>query len=269
MIIGKSRKELDKMRAAGELIAEVREALRGMIQPGISTYELDQAAEKMMRDGGAIPSFLGYYGYPASICASINEVVVHGIPSKEQILKEGDIFSVDLAANLDGFVGDTAITVPVGEISEEIAQLVRVTEECLHLAIEQCRIGRHIGDVGYAVQSHAEKFGYGIVKGFCGHGIGRKMHEDPQIPNYGKPGTKEKIRLGYVFAIEPMINLGTEETETLADKWTVITKDGKPSAHFEHTVAVTENGPEILTLTREQKTQLSASNQPKAEIATA
>lgn len=270
MIIGKSRKELDKMRAAGELIAEVREAVRKMIRPGISTLEIDQAAEKMMRDGGAIPTFKGYLGtYPGSICASINEVVVHGIPSADTILKEGDIFSVDMAATLDGFVGDTATTIPVGDVDEEKAQLIKVTEECLRLAIEQCRVGRHIGDIGFAVQTHAEKFGYGIVKGFCGHGIGRKMHEDPQIPNYGKPGTKERIRVGYVFAVEPMINAGTGETEILADGWTVVTKDGKPSAHCEHTVAVTEAGPEILTLTKEQKAQLNGALQPKSETAVA
>lgn len=270
MIIGKSRKELDKMRAVGELIAEVREAIRKLVQPGISTLELDEAAEKMMRDAGAIPTFKGYLGtYPGSICASLNSVVVHGIPSAATILKEGDIFSVDMAATLEGFVGDTATTIPVGNVDEEKAQLIRVTEECLRLAIEQCRVGRHIGDIGFAVQTHAEKFGYGIVKGFCGHGIGRKMHEDPQIPNYGKPGTKEKIRVGYVFAIEPMINVGTDETEILADGWTVVTKDGKPSAHCEHTVAVTENGPEILTLTKEQKAQLNGATQPKSEIAAA
>ena len=266
MIIGKSRKELDRMREAGELIAEVREEIRRMVKPGISTLEIDQAAEKMMRDGGAIPSFKGYLGtYPASICASVNDVVVHGIPSADTILNEGDIFSVDMAATLNGFVGDTATTIPVGKVDEEKAQLIRVTEECLRLAIEQCRIGRHVGDIGFAVESHAKKFGYGIVKGFTGHGIGRKMHEDPQIPNYGKPGTKEKIRLGYVFAIEPMINVGTEETEILADGWTVVTKDRKSSAHSEHTVAVTENGPEILTFTKEQKALL-ALQKPMTEM---
>ncbi len=258
MIIGKSRKELDRMREAGELIAEVREEIRRMVKPGISTLEIDQAAEKMMRDGGAIPTFKGYLGtYPGSICASVNHVVVHGIPSADTILNDGDIFSVDLAATLNGFVGDTATTIPVGNVDEERAQLIRVAEECLKLAIDQCRIGRHVGDIGFAVESHAKKFGYGVVKGFTGHGIGRKMHEDPQIPNYGKPGTKEKIRLGYVFAIEPMINVGTEETEILADGWTVVTKDRKPSAHTEHTVAVTENGPEILTFTKEQKARLA------------
>lgn len=261
MIIGKSRKELDKMRAAGELIASVREEIRSLVKPGISTLELDQAAEKMIRDAGAIPAFLGYkvgeMVFPASICASLNHVVVHGIPSKQIILEDGDIFSVDVAAILDGFVGDTATTIAVGEISEDVLQLIRVTEECLQLAIDQCRIGRHVGDIGFAVQKHAEKFGYGVVKGFTGHGIGRRMHEDPQIPNYGKPGTKEKIRSGYVFAIEPMVNMGTDETEILADGWTVVTKDSKPSAHCEHTVAVTENGPEILTLTAEQKRTLA------------
>jgi methionyl aminopeptidase len=261
MIIGKSRKELDKMRAAGEFIAEVREELRRMVKPGISTLELDKAAEKMIRDGGAIPTFLGYMNFPASICASINHEVVHGIPTAERVLKDGDIFSVDVAASLDGFVGDTAITLPVGQITEEAAELIRVTEECLQLAIEQCYPGRHVGDIGFAVQTHAAKYGYGIVRGFTGHGIGRKMHEDPQIPNFGKPGTREKIRSGYVFAIEPMINAGTEETEILADGWTVVTKDLKLSAHCEHTVAVTENGPEILTLTREQKKHLLQESQ--------
>jgi methionyl aminopeptidase len=268
MIIGKSRKELDKMRAAGELVAEVRETLRGMIKPGMTSLELNNTAEKMIRDGGAYPTFLGYHGFPFSICASLNEQVVHGFPSERE-LQEGDILSIDLGATLDGFVGDTAITVPVGKVDDETAQLIRVTEECLEKAVEQCRLGRTIGDIGYAVQSHAEKFGYGIVKGFCGHGIGRKMHEDPQIPNYGKPGTKERIRVGYVFAVEPMINLGTEETEILADKWTVVTRDRKPSAHCEHTIAVTENGPEILTLTKEQKARLSGANQSKTEIVNA
>jgi methionyl aminopeptidase len=268
MIIGKSRKELDKMRAAGEFIAEVREAARKMVQPGVSTLEIDQAVEKMIRDGGGIPAFKGYLGtYPGSICASVNEVVVHGIPSAAVILKEGDIFSIDVAAVLDGFVGDTATTIPVGQIDEEKTQLLKVTEECLYLAIEQCRIGRHLGDLGYAVETHAKKYGYGIVKGFCGHGIGRRMHEDPQIPNYGKPGTKEKLRNGYVFAIEPMINVGTEETEILADGWTVVTKDGKPSAHFEHTVAITENGPEILTYTREQKLKIAQEKEVAETVA--
>jgi methionyl aminopeptidase len=255
MIIAKSAKDLDKMREVGELIAGVRETLRAMIEPGISTMDLNNAAEKMMRDAGAIPTFIGYHGFPFAICASVNEEIVHGF-SKTTPLKEGDILSIDMAATYNGFVGDTAITVPVGEITDELRQLIRVTEECLHLAIEAARPGNRIGDIGWAVQQHAEKFGYGIVRDYTGHGIGRQMHESPQIPNYGRPGTKEKIRAGYCFAIEPMLNLGTHETRTLSDKWTVVTVDGLPSAHAEHTIAVTEDGPEILTLTREQKQQL-------------
>jgi methionyl aminopeptidase len=246
MIIGKSKKELEKMRAAGRLVGEVREAVRAMVGPGVTTLELDQAAEKMIRDAGALPTFKGYHGFPYSICASVNEQVVHGFPSK-YALQEGDIFSLDVGVTLDGYVGDTATTVPVGKVPDELLQLIRVTHECLELAIEQCWPGKHVGDLGYAVQTHAEKFGYGIVRDYVGHGIGRKMHESPQIPNYGKPGTKEKIKAGYVFAIEPMLNLGTQQTKVLKDKWTVVTIDGKPSAHAEHTVAITEEGPEVLT----------------------
>lgn len=259
MIIAKSQKDLDKMREVGELIAEVRENLRAMVAVGVSSLDLNNAADKMIRERGAIPTFIGYHGFPFAICASVNDQVVHGF-SNETPLKEGDIISIDVAATYNGFVGDTAITVPVGNVSEEVAQLIKVTEECLNLAIEQCHPGKHIGDLGHAVQAHAEKFGYGIVRDYVGHGIGRKMHEAPQIPNYGRPGTREKIRAGYCFAIEPMINLGTAETKVLSDKWTVITKDGKPSAHFEHTIAVTEAGPEILTLTKEQKSQRKQGN---------
>jgi len=256
MIIAKSAKDLDKMRDVGELIAEVREALRGMVQPGISTMELNTAAEKMMRDAGAIPTFIGYHGFPYAICASVNDEIVHGF-SKTTPLNEGDIVSLDMAATYQGFVGDTAITVPVGEITDELKQLIRVTEECLAFGIEASRPNNRVGDIGWAVQQHAEKFGYGIVRDYTGHGIGRQMHEAPQIANYGRPGTREKIRVGYCFAIEPMLNLGTHETRTLADKWTVVTLDGKASAHAEHTLAVTADGPEILTLTKEQKKALA------------
>lgn len=270
MIIAKSQKDLDKMREVGELIAEVREALRKMIEPGITTLELNAAAEKMMRERGAIPTFIGYkpHGmvpFPFAICASVNEAIVHGF-SNDIPLKEGDIVSLDMAATYNGFVGDTAFTAPVGEISDELKQLIRVTEECLDLAIEQCRPNKRVGDIGWAVQQHAEKFGYGIVRDYTGHGIGRNMHEAPQIANHGRAGTKEKIRAGFVFALEPMLNLGTHETKTLEDKWTVITLDGKPSAHAEHTVAITPEGPEILTLTKEQKAQL---NKRKSESAAA
>lgn len=234
------------MRAAGRLVGEVREAIRAMVKPGVTTLELDRAAEKMIRDAGALPTFKGYHGFPYSICASVNEQVVHGFPS-DYALRDGDIFSIDVGVTLNGFVGDTATTVPVGKVEDELLQLIRVTEECLEKAIEQCWPGKHVGDIGYAVQSHAQRFGYGIVRDYVGHGIGRKMHESPQIPNYGKPGTKEKIKAGYVFAIEPMINMGTEATKVLKDKWTVVTLDGQPSAHAEHTIAITEDGPEVLT----------------------
>ncbi|HSI88144.1 MAG TPA: type I methionyl aminopeptidase [Pyrinomonadaceae bacterium] len=260
MIVAKSQKDLEKMRAVGELIAEVRETLRSMVAPGITTLELNARAEKMMRDGGAIPTFIGYKPrgmspFPYAICASVNEQIVHGF-STDIPLEEGDIISLDMACTLEGFVGDTATTIPVGKISDELKQLIRVTEECLDKAIEECRPGRRVGDIGHAVQSHAEPFGYGIVRDYTGHGIGRQMHEAPQIPNYGRPGTREKIRAGYCFALEPMLNLGVPETKTLGDGWTVVTLDGKPSAHAEHTIAVTVDGPEILTLTREQKKSL-------------
>ena len=246
MIIGKSKKELEKMRAAGQLAGQVLARLRTMVQPGVSTIEIDQAAERMIRDAGALPTFKGYNGFPYSICASVNEQVVHGFPSSYK-LKEGDIFSIDCGATLEGFVGDTATTVPVGTVDESWLKLVRVTEECLELAIEQCRPGKHLGDIGWAVQQHAEANGYSVVRDYVGHGIGRRMHEDPQIPNYGKPGLGPKIKSGYVFAVEPMVNLGTHYTKVLPDGWTVITLDGKPSAHVEHTIAITDDGPEVLT----------------------
>ena len=254
MIIAKTGKDLDRMREVGELIAEVRETLRGMIEPGITTLELNNVAEKIIRQAGATPAFLGYHEFPFSICASVNEQVVHGF-SNDTPLKEGDVASLDMAAKYNGFVGDTAITVAVGEVSDEVKQLIRVTEECLELGIAQCYPNKRVGDVSWAIQQHAEKHGYGVVRDYTGHGIGRNMHEAPQIANYGRAGTKEKIRAGYCFAIEPMLNMGTHETKTLADKWTVITLDGKPSAHCEHTIAVTPDGPEILTLTKAQKAQ--------------
>jgi methionyl aminopeptidase len=247
MIIGKSQKEIDKMRASGRLVGEVLRELRGMVETGLTTMEVNNAAEKMIRDAGAYPTFKGYNGFPYSICASVNEQVVHGFPSKYE-LQEGDIFSIDVGVTLNGFVGDTAATIPVGNVSEEKLRLIRVTEECLQLAIEQCQPGNHLGDIGSAVQRHAEAHGYSVVRDYVGHGVGRRMHEDPQIPNYGKPGKGAKIKKGYVFALEPMVNMGSHHTRTLRDGWTVVTLDGKPSAHAEHTVAVTEQGPEILTV---------------------
>ncbi len=246
MIIGKSQKEIEKMRASGQLVGRVLQALREMVEPGITTLEINDAADQMIRDGGAYPTFKGYNGFPFSICASVNEQVVHGFPSNYE-LQEGDIFSIDVGVTLEGFVGDTATTVPVGQVTEDRSRLIRITEECLDLAIEQCRIGNHVGDIGWAVQTHAEAHGYSIVRDYVGHGIGRQMHEDPQIPNYGKPGKGPKIRRGYVFAVEPMINIGSQHTKTLKDGWTVVTLDGQPSAHVEHTIAITEAGPEVLT----------------------
>ncbi len=254
MIIGKSKKELEKMRAAGRLVGQVREELRRMVRPGVTTLELDRAAEKMIRDGGALPTFKGYHGFPYSICASVNEQIVHGFPS-DYALKEGDIFSLDVGATLDHYVGDTATTVPVGEVSEDRLKLIEVAEECLERAIRQCWPGRYLGDIGWAVQEYAETHGYSVVRDYVGHGIGRKMHEDPQIPNYGKPGTGVRIKAGYVFAIEPMVNAGTHQTKTLKDGWTVVTVDGRPSAHVEHTIAITEEGPEVLTRVAENATR--------------
>ncbi|MCA1577229.1 MAG: type I methionyl aminopeptidase [Acidobacteria bacterium] len=250
MIIGKSKRELDKMRASGRLVGQVLAHLRTLVEPGITTMEVDRAAEKMIRDAGALPTFKGYNGFPYSICASVNEQIVHGFPSNYK-LKDGDIFSIDVGVTLEGFVGDTATTVPVGKVSEDRLKLIRVTQECLERAIEQCRPGKHLGDIGWAVQEHAEANGYSVVRDYVGHGIGRRMHEDPQIPNYGRPGLGPKIKSGYVFAVEPMVNLGTHHTKVLSDGWTVITMDGQPSAHVEHTIAITDDGPEVLTLVRE------------------
>jgi methionyl aminopeptidase len=257
MIIGKSKRELEKMRAAGQLVGQVLSHLRTLVAPGVTTMEVDRAAEKMIRDAGALPTFKGYNGFPYSICASVNEQIVHGFPSNYR-LQEGDIFSIDVGVTLEGFVGDTATTVPVGKVSEDRLKLIKVTEECLERAIEQCRPGKHLGDIGWAVQEHAEANGYSIVRDYVGHGIGRRMHEDPQIPNYGRPGLGQKIKAGYVFAVEPMVNLGTHHTKVLADGWTVVSMDGQPSAHVEHTIAITEEGPEVLTLVRESSPTLSA-----------
>ena len=235
------------MRASGRLVGLVLSHLRSLAQPGVTTIEIDRVAEKMIRDAGALPTFKGYNGFPYSICASVNEQIVHGFPS-DYTLKEGDIFSIDCGVTLEGFVGDTATTVPVGKVPEDKLKLIRVTEECLERAIQKCRVGNHLGDIGWAVQQHAEANGYSVVRDYVGHGIGRRMHEDPQIPNYGKPGLGPKIKAGYVFAVEPMVNQGTHLTKVLKDGWTVVTLDGKPSAHSEHTIAITEDGPEVLTL---------------------
>jgi methionyl aminopeptidase len=246
MIVCKSRNEIDKMRRAGAIVGRVLKSLRDMVEPGMTTIELDRYAEKTIRAAGAYPTFKGYHGFPYSLCISVNEQIVHGFPSDRK-LKEGDILSIDCGATLDGYVGDAALTVPVGKVTDEKAKLMKVTEESLLKAIEQARVGNRLFDISYAVQSHVEPLGYTVVKNYCGHGVGREMHEEPQVPNYGRPGTGPKIREGWVLAIEPMVNIGTDQTKTLKDGWTVVTADGKPSAHFEHTIAITAQGPEILT----------------------
>jgi len=246
MVVCRTKEEIEKIRRAGRIVAEVLRDLRQMAQPGVTTRELDRYAEAKIRARGGIPTFKGYRGFPASICTSINEEVVHGIPSDRK-LQAGDIVGIDCGVTLDGYVADAAITVPVGEVSEELQRLIRVTEEALYRAIAQARVGNRLYDISYAVQSYAEAHGYSVVRDFCGHGVGRQMHEDPQVPNFGTPGRGLRLRPGLVLAIEPMLNMGTYEVEIAEDGWTVRTVDRKPSAHFEHTIAITERGPIILT----------------------
>ncbi|MFN0121792.1 MAG: type I methionyl aminopeptidase [Blastocatellia bacterium] len=246
MVIRKSRSEIDKMRRAGLIVANTLSALRKMVEPGISTRELDGFAESNIRGAGAHPTFKGYNGFPASICASVNDEVVHGIPSTRK-LQEGDIIKIDCGATLGGYVGDAAITVPVGRVSPEVEKLIEVTRESLFLAREKMIAGNRLYDVSWAVQAHCENHGYTIVREYCGHGIGQRMHEDPQVPNYGEPGTGKKLKEGWVLAIEPMVNLGNYDVKTDKDGWTVRTVDGRYSCHFEHTIAITDDGPMILT----------------------
>jgi methionyl aminopeptidase len=247
MIIRKSKTEIEKMKAAGQIVARVLKRLSAMVEPGITTHDLDYEAERMIRDAGAYPTFKGYNGYTASICASINDEVVHGIPGKRK-LREGDIIGIDCGATYQGYVGDSAVTVPVGNVSEQVKRLMETTRQSLYKAIEKCQVGNRLGDVCNAVQAYVEPLGYSVVRNYCGHGIGRAMHEEPQVPNYGRAGTGPVLREGWVIAIEPMINLGRHDVKVLSDGWTVITMDGQPSAHFEHTVAITQEGPQILTL---------------------
>ena len=235
------------MRAAGRLVGEVLTELTARVAPGVTTAALDEIAEEMIRDAGAIPAFTGYHGYPATICASINEEVIHGIPSGRRILNEGDVVSIDVGASLDGYYGDSAVTLPVGAVSEQAATLLRVTEESLYKAIERVRVGGRISDIGHAVQHHVEAYGFSVVREFVGHGIGQRMHEEPQVPNYGEPGRGPRLTEGMVLAIEPMVNAGKPAVKVLADGWTAVTRDSSLSAHFEHTVAVTAEGPWVLT----------------------
>ncbi|MBO8165291.1 MAG: type I methionyl aminopeptidase [Brevibacillus sp.] len=246
MIILKSAAELEIMREAGRIVALTHQELAKAIKPGVTTKELDELAETFIRSKGAIPSFKGYGGFPGSICASVNEELVHGIPGK-RTLQEGDIISIDIGAQFHGYHGDSAWTYAVGKISEEDRLLMRVTEESLYRGLEQAAPGARLSDISHAVQVHAESHGFTIVREYVGHGIGQNLHEDPQIPNYGPPGRGPRLKPGMVLAIEPMVNAGERYVRTLEDNWTVVTVDGKKCAHYEHTIAITENGYEILT----------------------
>jgi methionyl aminopeptidase len=243
----KSPDEIKLMRESGLVVSEILDVLEAAIRPGVSTFELDEIARKEIARHKVVSAFLGYHGYPAVLCTSVNHVVVHGIPRKDEILKEGDIIGIDFGVFKNKFCGDSARTVAVGKISAEAQKLVDVTRESLELGIAASVPGNRYGDIGWAVQQHAEKNGFSVVQDFCGHGIGRAMHEDPPIANYGHPGKGNRIKPGLVIAIEPMVNAGTHEVEVLGDKWTAVTVDKSLSGHFEHTVAIMEDGPYVLT----------------------
>jgi len=247
-IVCKSPAEIEKMRQSGRVVRQVLDHVRELVVPGATTMDLERAAEQKMKDLGVKPAFKGYFDYPCVLCTSVNEEIVHGIPSDKRTLNAGDIVSVDCGVVLDGYYGDAAITVPVGgEITPELRKLLKVTEDSLYRGIEKVRIGNSVGDVGAAVQQFVEAAGFSVVREFVGHGIGTKLHEEPQVPNFGIPGRGAKLREGMVLAIEPMVNYGKPEARVLSDKWTAVTADGSYSAHFEHCVAVTKDGPMILT----------------------
>jgi methionyl aminopeptidase len=246
MIIYKTPAEIEIMREAAQIVSRTLGLIASEIRPGVTPLYLDKIAEEYIRSQNAIPGFLGLYDFPNTLCISINEQVVHGIPT-DRVLKEGDIISVDCGALYEGFYGDHAYTFEVGEVAPKIKKLLEVTKECLDLGVAETKAGNRIEDIGFAIQQHAEKHGYGVVRELVGHGIGRTMHEDPQVPNYGRRGRGKKIQEGIVLAIEPMINLGTANVKTLEDEWTIVTADGRPSAHFEHDVAVVNGKPEVLS----------------------
>lgn len=247
MVILRTPAEIEQMRRAGSLVGQVLEKLREHVAPGVSTRELDAIAENMIRSRGGVPSFKGYRGYPASICASVNNEIIHGIPG-DRMLVDGDIISIDCGAMLGGYHGDAAMTFPVGPVSAEAEKLMTVTREALNAGIAMARLKMRLGDIGNAIQRHVEANGFSVVRDFVGHGIGRHMHEDPQIPNFGPAGMGMRLRTGMVLAIEPMVNAGVHEVVVMDDGWTACTRDGSLSAHFEHTVAITDDGPEVLTL---------------------
>lgn len=247
MVSLKTSEEIEVMRRANLIVADVLQELGSLIKPGVSTARLDERAEEMIRSRGATPAFKGYGGFPASICVSINDEVVHGIPSPKRILEDGDIVGIDCGTCLDGYFGDSAVTFAVGDITDDAARLMKETKASLEAAIDKMRVGNRLSDVSNAVQSHVEAKGYSVVRNFVGHGIGKSLHEEPQIPNFGSPGRGIRLKAGMVFAIEPMINIGKHGVKVLEDGWTAVTDDGGLSAHFEHSVAVTENGPYILS----------------------
>jgi len=247
-IVCKSASEIERMRKSGHIVREVLDYVRSLVKPGVTTMDLERAAEKKIAELGGKPAFKGYYDYPCVLCTSVNDEIVHGIPSEKRTLKAGDIVSIDCGVVLDGYYGDAAITVPVGDgVKPELQKLLKVTEESLYRGIEQARVGNFVGDVGAAVQEHVEANGFSVVREFVGHGIGTRLHEEPQVPNFGARGHGAKLREGMVLAIEPMVNYGKPEARVLGDKWTAVTADGSFSAHFEHCVAVTKDGPVILT----------------------
>jgi len=249
MITIKSPREIETMARAGHIVAETHALMRRSVRPGVSTLELDTLAEEFIRSHpGATPSFKGLYGFPKTLCTSINEEIVHGIPSARRVLKEGNIVSIDVGVHLEGLHADAAITVPVSEVSPEATRLLAVTQQCLAAGIAEARVGNHVGDIGHAVQQVAEAAGFGVVRELVGHGIGTQFHEEPQVPNHGQPKRGPRLLEGMTIAIEPMITAGHYATRTLPDKWTVVTADGSLAAHFEHTVAITADGPRILTV---------------------
>jgi methionyl aminopeptidase len=246
-VVCKSSAEIEKMRRSGRIVRQVLNTVKAAVAPGVSTMDLERIAEKKIQELGAKPAFKGYYDYPCVLCTSVNEQIVHGIPSEKRVLQDGDIVSIDCGVVLDGFYGDAAITVPVGTVKPEVTKLLQVTEQSLQRAIDATVVGNTVGDIGAAVQSIVEENGFSVVRDFVGHGIGTRLHEDPQVPNYGTKGFGTKLKEGMVLAIEPMVNAGKPGAKVLDDKWTAVTEDGSFSAHFEHCIAVTKDGPVVLT----------------------
>jgi methionyl aminopeptidase len=248
----KSQREIELMREAGRILDETRRLLESHLKPGVTTLQLDRIAEEHILSLGATPSFKGYHGFPGSICTSINEVVVHGIPSIKQVLKEGDIITLDFGVFFKGYHADSATTYPIGEVSPDISKLLEVTEKALYVGLEMAKPGNYVSDISHAIESYVKPFGYGIVEEFTGHGIGRELHEEPYVPNFGKPKQGPVLKPGMTFCVEPMVNLGTKRVKILSDNWTTVTTDRKPSAHFEHMIVITETGYDILTISKKE-----------------